>query len=101
MHQNDRRPSAMVMMDGDTIYIGTAKACVQTVLALMIFGNDTTVNAMLGVLMTVLGSGIYAYVRMREEEASKAVHKPPAPVPLVSVAVEQNPAAEGQPQRTA
>jgi len=50
---------------------GTAKACVQTVLALMIYQNDTTVQAMLGVLLTVLGSGIYTFVRMREEDAEK------------------------------
>jgi len=72
---------------------GTAKACVQTVLALMIFGNDTTVNAMLGVLMTVLGSGIYAYVRMGEEEAAKqakAAAVAASAVPLTGVAVDGN-----------
>jgi GDP-fucose transporter C1 len=68
---------------------GTAKACVQTVLALMIFDNETTVNAMLGVLMTVLGSAFYAYVRLREEEASKQ-QKAPAPVPLTTVTVDSS-----------
>jgi len=65
---------------------GTAKACVQTVLALIVFQNDTTVNAMLGVLMTVLGSAIYAYVRMKEEEASKiAANKAAAPIPTTTI----------------
>jgi GDP-fucose transporter C1 len=38
---------------------GTAKACVQTILALMIWRNPTTVNAMLGVFLVIAGSMLY------------------------------------------
>jgi hypothetical protein len=41
---------------------------VQTILALYIYGNETTVKAMAGVFLVVFGSAAYAYVRMREDQ---------------------------------
>ncbi len=38
---------------------GTAKACVQTILALIIWRNPTSFNALLGVFLVIAGSGIY------------------------------------------
>jgi len=51
---------------------GTAKACVQTVLALMIWQNETTAGAMFGVVLVLFGSALYTYVRGKEEEAARA-----------------------------
>lgn len=51
---------------------GTAKACVQTVLAYMIWQNDSTLKGNIGVMLVILGSGLYAYVRMQEMDAAKA-----------------------------
>lgn len=54
----------------------------QTILALYIYGNETTVKAMAGVFMVVFGSAAYAYVRMKEDqEAQAAKAKQPAPGP--------------------
>jgi len=53
---------------------GTAKACVQTILALWIWKNPTTTNALMGVFLTIFGSMAYAWVRMNETV------KPPPPV---------------------
>lgn len=50
---------------------GTAKACVQTILALMIWQNETTFNSILGTFMVIGGSMLYAYVRILDTEASK------------------------------
>jgi len=46
---------------------GTAKACVQTVLALFYYQNETTVSFMLGVVLVIFGSLIYTYVRIQED----------------------------------
>lgn len=45
---------------------GTAKACVQTILALWIWKNPTTTKALFGVFLTIFGSMAYAWVRMNE-----------------------------------
>jgi len=58
---------------------GTAKACVQTVLAYVIWQNDSTIKGNIGVALVIAGSGIYAYVRMREMDAaasSKVQYQP-------------------------
>lgn len=57
---------------------GTAKACVQTMLALLIWQNPTTFKAMLGVFMVVFGSMLYAWIRQTENAAPA---KPVAAVP--------------------
>jgi len=49
---------------------GTAKSCVQTVLALIIWRNATNAANMLGVLMVLLGSSAYSVVRGKEMEAA-------------------------------
>lgn len=54
---------------------GTAKACVQTILAYMIWKNDSTVKGNIGVFLVILGSGIYAFVRMQEMDAAQAAKK--------------------------
>ena len=51
---------------------GTAKACVQTVLALMIWQNPTTPANLAGIALVLGGSFLYAYVRNREMEAANA-----------------------------
>lgn len=55
---------------------GTAKACVQTILAYWIWKNDSTVKGNIGVFLVILGSGIYAFVRMQEMDAAAASKKP-------------------------
>lgn len=52
---------------------GTAKACVQTILAYIIWQNPSTFKANLGVALVIFGSMLYTYVRMKEME------KPAAP----------------------
>jgi GDP-fucose transporter C1 len=54
---------------------GTAKACVQTILALFIWQNETTAKAMLGLGMVLFGSLAYAKVRMTEAKAAKEATK--------------------------
>ena len=54
---------------------GTAKACVQTLLAYLIWKNDSTVKGNIGVFLVILGSGIYAFVRMQEMDAQAAAKK--------------------------
>lgn len=51
---------------------GTAKACVQTILAYFIWGNASTVKGNIGVFLVILGSCIYAVVRMKEMDAAQA-----------------------------
>jgi GDP-fucose transporter C1 len=48
---------------------GTAKACVQTVLALMIWKNPTSFENLLGVALVLFGSMAYGYIRNKEMEA--------------------------------
>ncbi|KAH8550781.1 triose-phosphate transporter family-domain-containing protein [Umbelopsis sp. PMI_123] len=45
---------------------GTAKSCVQTMLAAMIFQNTITVMNGVGILLALIGSGYYSYVRYNE-----------------------------------
>jgi len=54
---------------------GTAKACVQTVLALMIWRNPTNFTNMLGVAMVLAGSLAYSWVRSREMDAADAAKR--------------------------
>jgi solute carrier family 35 (GDP-fucose transporter), member C1 len=49
---------------------GTAKACVQTVLALIIWQNPTNFTNMLGVFLVLGGSMGYSYVRTQEMQAA-------------------------------
>jgi len=54
---------------------GTAKACVQTLLAFLIYGNPTTVANMSGVALVLGGSFGYAVIRNREMEAAAAAKR--------------------------
>ncbi|RUS35557.1 triose-phosphate transporter family-domain-containing protein [Jimgerdemannia flammicorona] len=45
---------------------GTAKACVQTVLAAMIFQNPISVMNATGILLALFGSGYYSWIRYKE-----------------------------------
>ncbi|KNC51178.1 GDP-fucose transporter [Thecamonas trahens ATCC 50062] len=59
---------------------GTAKACAQTMLAFVLWGNDMTAGAVMGVALVLGGSLLYAYIRITEEnanKASKAAHPEP------------------------
>jgi GDP-fucose transporter C1 len=47
----------------------TAKACVQTALAFVIWKNTPTFNAILGNVFVLLGSSLYAYIRLIEDMA--------------------------------
>jgi GDP-fucose transporter C1 len=51
---------------------GTAKACVQTVLALWIWQNPTSAANLAGTGLVLLGSGAYTYVRSQEMASSAA-----------------------------
>ncbi|ORZ16572.1 triose-phosphate transporter family-domain-containing protein [Absidia repens] len=48
---------------------GTAKACVQTILAAMIFQNPISSLNALGILLALFGSGYYGWVRYQERIA--------------------------------
>ncbi|KAK4519042.1 uncharacterized protein ATC70_009270 [Mucor velutinosus] len=50
---------------------GTAKSCVQTVLAAMIFQNPISGLNGLGIFLALVGSGYYGWVRYQERIASK------------------------------
>ncbi|KAG2183773.1 hypothetical protein INT43_006784 [Umbelopsis isabellina] len=45
---------------------GTAKACVQTMLAAVIFKNPISVTNGIGILLALFGSGYYGYIRYKE-----------------------------------
>ena len=51
---------------------GTAKACLQTVLAYFIWRNQPTVASAIGVVLVLGGSVLYAWVRIIEEQSEKA-----------------------------
>lgn len=51
---------------------GTAKACVQTVLALFIWGNETNFANMMGVFLVLGGSMAYSWVRTVEMDTAAA-----------------------------
>jgi GDP-fucose transporter C1 len=65
---------------------GTAKACVQTLLAYVVWQNDSTVKGNIGVFLVILGSGIYAYVRMLEMDAQAAAKRAGTYMPVQSQA---------------
>ena len=44
---------------------GTFKACLQTVLAVIVFGNETTGMFWTGFFLTVAGSVVYTYARFQ------------------------------------
>eukprot|EP00164_Ancoracysta_twista_P006922 GFYU01009748.1.p1 GENE.GFYU01009748.1~~GFYU01009748.1.p1 ORF type:complete len:332 (-),score=134.92 GFYU01009748.1:209-1204(-) len=52
---------------------GTAKACVQTILAFMIYGNPVTSQGAFGIFLVIFGSGVYTYVRHTEMQQKKAI----------------------------
>ena len=52
---------------------GTAKACVQTILAILLFHASWTYKGMTGIMLTIFGSLLYAVVKMRENENSGPV----------------------------
>ena len=54
---------------------GTAKACIQTVLALFIWRNPTTPANLAGIALVLLGSFLYAYVRNQEMDAANAARR--------------------------
>ena len=88
---------------------GTAKACVQTVLALIIWQNPTNFGNMLGVAMVLGGSLAYSAVRSREMDAADAAKRAakeaelalaPSPQPAATDALATNSAtapADGGP----
>lgn len=45
---------------------GTVKAAVQTVLAVLVFGNEITPTNALGLAMVIGGSGLYSWIRFQE-----------------------------------
>lgn len=70
---------------------GTAKACVQTVLALFIWRNPTNFANMLGVGMVLAGSLLYSYVKGREMEAAEAERRSKAAHATLSSATAPSP----------
>ena len=50
---------------------GTVKACVQTILAILIFRSNWTPKGLAGIFLTIFGSLLYTVVKMRENEAAK------------------------------
>lgn len=54
---------------------GTAKAALQTVIALYIYQNPITSAGAFGIFLVLFGSFLYAYVRMLEMDAAKAAQK--------------------------
>lgn len=51
---------------------GTAKACAQTMLAFLLWGNPMTGGALMGVFLVLGGSLLYAYVRISQENEAKS-----------------------------
>ena len=51
---------------------GTVKACVQTILAILIFNAVWTWQGLSGIGLTIGGSLLYAVVKMQENDAAKA-----------------------------
>lgn len=54
---------------------GTAKATLQTLLALMIYQNPINFNGAMGIAFILLGSSLYTYVRSREMDLKKQQEK--------------------------
>ena len=55
---------------------GTAKACLQTVIALLYYQNPTTTANLLGIALVLFGSLGYTWVRMQENEKFKQLPLP-------------------------
>lgn len=72
---------------------GTAKACVQTVLALFIWQNPTNFANLLGVMMVLAGSLLYSYVKGREMEAAEAEKRSKAAHAALSTATAPSPSS--------
>ena len=72
---------------------GTAKACVQTILAYAIWHNASTTKGNMGVALVILGSAIYAWVRMREMDAEAAAKSTSGPA-YAPVSTQSESAAE-------
>jgi len=58
---------------------GTAKACVQTILAIIIWGNAQTAQGMFGLVCVIFGSMLYAKVRLQEEDEARKRRQAPLP----------------------
>jgi len=69
---------------------GTAKAAAQTVLAFIVFGNEFTFFGLLGIVMTLGGSMLYTYIRMKESEIEKRAKAGYEAVKLDEVAVRED-----------
>lgn len=67
---------------------GTAKACVQTILAIILFNAAWTAKGMTGIMLTIFGSLLYAVVKMKENEQPKVQPPGYAPVQTKDVDVE-------------
>ena len=50
---------------------GTVKACVQTILAILLFHSNWTPKGLAGIFLTIFGSLLYTVVKMRENDAVK------------------------------
>ena len=52
---------------------GTAKAALQSLLAFYIWGNEATFKGILGILLVIVGSGLYTWVQMVSKASDKDV----------------------------
>lgn len=55
---------------------GTAKACVQTILAILLFSAPWTIKGMTGIMLTIFGSLLYAVVKMNENNQKPIAYQP-------------------------
>lgn len=51
---------------------GTVKACAQTVLGIIIYQNEVSAMAILGIVLVIGGSAAYTYIRKKENDAREA-----------------------------
>jgi GDP-fucose transporter C1 len=65
---------------------GTAKACVQTILALLVWGNPTNAANLAGTALVLLGSCAYSYVRNEEMVAERKARAAAAAAPAAAPA---------------
>ena len=54
---------------------GTAKAAVQSLMAFHIWGNEATAKGLGGIFTVLFGSGLFAFIKMKEGEAEKKAIK--------------------------
>ena len=64
---------------------GTAKAAFQSIMAFYIWGNKATVKGMLGIALVLLGSSMYTYVAMKENERKRLIATGGAPTGIGTV----------------